>query len=79
MPRKHPVKQLRVALSIDPQLLAALRDYADAMGVPVTRVCIGLLREAQPELGARARLARAFRSGDMQAFTEEAAEFRANA
>jgi hypothetical protein len=64
----------RIALTVEPALLDALRDYADALQVPVSRSIIFLLREVQGELGARARLARSFRSGNMDQFKADAAD-----
>jgi len=57
----------RLALSLPPDVYAAVFDLADAVGKPASKVVTGLLQEMLPELQGMAKFARASRSGNKAA------------
>lgn len=63
MPSRRP----RMMLTLDPEVVAALSDLADAMGKPAATVAAELLTEAVPQVKGLAKYARALKAGKKDA------------
>ncbi len=62
-----PSQKPRVALTLTPELYAAIKDLGDALGKPVATVLVDFLVELIPELHGIAKMARMAQSGNKAA------------
>jgi hypothetical protein len=62
-----PSQKPRLALTVPPELQAALDDLGEAVGKPVSKVATELLTEMIPQLHGLAKYARAAKSGNVAA------------
>ncbi len=62
-----PTRKTRMALTLTPELEAALDDLAEALGKPAATLAVELLHELIPQLEGLAKVARAAKSGNKAA------------
>jgi hypothetical protein len=61
--RSKPPRQRRMALTLPPDLLAALTDLAAATGRPATSLAVGFLKEMVPMIHEMAKIQRLMEAG----------------
>ena len=58
-----PTKKTRMALTIPDDLMAVLRDFAEAQEKPMASVVVALLEEMKPQLESLTKINRALKAG----------------